>query len=103
MAEIPPQPTGHEPTRPRYNRRLGYVEQVEVQPTHCHRAHPYRIGTQQARVSISWVGCSCADARSGGHNLYFCRTIVDGQECGDVRWQPECEDPSQRAKVGPTP
>jgi hypothetical protein len=97
MGKTPPQPTGKEPTFRRWNAAKGAHEQVEVQPTHCHKGHRYVVG-RDSYVSISWVGCGCSDARNGGHNIYFCWTVVDGRVCRDERWQPACTDPDRRAR-----
>lgn len=99
MEEIPPQPTGQEPPVAVFDARCGHPVWQEVQPTHCHRAHPYRIGTPAAQVTISWVGCGCKKARSGGHNIYRCTAPVEGGPCGDERWQPECVDPSRQTEA----
>jgi len=97
MGEIPPQPTGHEPLVRRWNAAKGYAEWVEVQPTHCAEGHPYLIGRPDAQVSISWVGCGCDNARGGGHSLYICYQRVNGADCRDVRWLPECVNPERQA------
>jgi hypothetical protein len=101
MAEIPEQPTGLEPLVEVYDRQLGYKVWKRPQPSHCHLGHPYRIGTPAAKVTISWVGCRCANAAeaSNGHSVYYCRTLTDGQECRDERWQPVCLDPSRQAET----
>jgi hypothetical protein len=99
MEEIPPQPTGHEPLVEVFDPRVGYTVWREAQPTHCHRRHPYRIGTASAQVAISWVGCGCDNAsRGGGHEIYRCWADVEGQPCRDERWLPECVDPSRQAE-----
>lgn len=95
---MPQQPDGTEPLVRRWNAAKGYHEWVEVQPTHCHREHPYRIGRPDAQVTISWAGCGCPGARGGGHRIYVCDQKVNGGECRDERWLPECTDPSRRAR-----
>jgi hypothetical protein len=92
MEGIPPQPTGLEPTVQRWNKAKGFADWAEQQPTHCQEGHPYEIGTPAAKVTISWVGCRCENAkRGGGHFVYYCAA-----GCRDKRWMPECLDPSRQ-------
>jgi len=94
MEGVPPQPTGLEPLVEVYDRRLGYKVWKQIQPTHCQLDHPYAGG----RVSISWVGCHCENAKRAnhGHSVYYCANRVDGEDCRDARWQPACLDPSRQ-------
>lgn len=99
MEDVPPQPTGLEPLEKVWDPKLGDYAWRQAQPTHCQRDHPYVVG-RESRVSISWVGCGCRNAvkaGGGGHDVYWCWTRVDGEECRDQRWQPECLDPNRRA------
>lgn len=86
-----PQPTGKEPLTPVVGRD-GVTRWGRPRPTECAAGHPLVPGT----LSISWVGCQCPDAMSGGHELWFCHTVVEGRECNQPRWQPQCQDPSRR-------